>query len=90
MPIERLILRGLVRKLIAKNPISTEDLRTILFEAAVHKDLADDRQPPKAVRIAVEEDLLPSFALPPIIVRISGKRPCVTFHSERQDRPASP
>ena len=57
--IETLILRGLVRKLIAK--ISTEDLRAILFEAAAHQDVVGGRQTPEAAQIAVEEDLLPAF-----------------------------
>jgi hypothetical protein len=59
--IETLILRGLVRKLIAKNLISTEDLRAILFEAAAHQDVVGGRQTPEAAQIAVEEDLLPAF-----------------------------
>lgn len=61
IPVENLILRGLVRKLIAKNLISVEDLRAILFEAAVHQDVVGGRQTPEAARIAVEEDLLPAF-----------------------------
>lgn len=60
-PIEHLILRGLVRKLIAKNLISIEDVRAILFEAAVHQDVVGGRQTPEAARITVEEDLLPAF-----------------------------
>ena len=60
-PIENLVLRGLVRTLIAKNLISAEDLRAILFEAAVHQDVVGGRQTPEAARIAVEEDLLPAF-----------------------------
>jgi hypothetical protein len=63
-PIEHLVLRGLVRKLIAKNLISTEDLRAILLEAAVHQDVVGGRQTPEAARIAVEEDLLPAFLGP--------------------------
>ena len=59
--IENLILRGLVRKLIAKNLISADDLRAILFEAAVQQDVVGGRQTPEAARIAVEEDLLPAF-----------------------------
>jgi hypothetical protein len=63
-PIEHLVLRGLVRKLIARNLISTEDLRAILLEAAVHQDVVGGRQTPEAARIAVEEDLLPAFLGP--------------------------
>lgn len=59
--VETLILRGLVRKLIAKNVLSTEDLRTILFEVATHQDVVGGRQTPEAAQIAVEEDLLPAF-----------------------------
>lgn len=59
--IEHLILQGLVRKLIAKNLISAEDLRSILFEAAVHEDLVGGRQTPEAAQITVEENLLPAF-----------------------------
>jgi hypothetical protein len=64
-PIEHLVLRGLVRKLIAKDLISTEDLRAILLEAAVHQDVVGGQQTPEAARIAVEEDLLPAFLGPP-------------------------
>jgi len=61
IPVENLILRGLVRKLIAKNLISAEDLRAILLDAALHQDVVGGRQTPEAARIAVEEDLLPAF-----------------------------
>lgn len=60
-PIEHLILRGLVRRLIAKDLISTEDVRAILLEAAVHQDVVGGRQTPEAARTAVEEDLLPAL-----------------------------
>ena len=64
-PIEHLVLRGLVRKLIAKDLISIEDLRAILLEAAVRQDVVGGRQTPEAARIAGEEDLLPAFLGPP-------------------------
>ena len=63
-PIEHLVLRGLVRKLIAKDLISTDDLRAILLEAAVHQDVVGGQQTPQAARTAVEEDLLPAFLGP--------------------------
>ena len=51
----------MIPNIIAKNLISAEDLRAILFEAAVQQDVVGGRQTPEAARIAVEEDLLPAF-----------------------------
>lgn len=58
---ESLVIRGLVRMLIAKGVMSTDDLKTLLFEAATHQDVVGGRQTPEAAKVAVEEDLLPAF-----------------------------
>ncbi|MGN6307986.1 MAG: hypothetical protein ACTHNN_00330 [Xanthobacteraceae bacterium] len=59
--INALILQALVHKLIAKNILSVEDLRELLFDAATRLDLDGSPQTPQAARIIVEEDLMPAF-----------------------------
>lgn len=59
--INDLILQALVHKLIAKNLLSVEDLRDLLFEAATRLDLDGGPQTPQAARVIVEEDLMPAF-----------------------------
>lgn len=59
--IDSLILQALVRKLVSKNVLSSDDVRTLLFEAATHLDLVGSDQTPQAARIVVEEDLVPVF-----------------------------
>ncbi|MGL4557880.1 MAG: hypothetical protein ACRCV5_10270 [Afipia sp.] len=59
--IDSLILQALVRKLVAKNILSSDDVRTLLFEAATHLDLVGSEQTPQAAQIIVEEDLVPAF-----------------------------
>lgn len=59
--INALILQALVHKLIAKNILSVEDLREVLFDAATRLDLDGSPQTPQAARIIVEEDLMPAF-----------------------------
>lgn len=59
--INALILQALVHKLIAKNLLSLEDLREVLFDAATRLDLDGSPQTPQAARIIVEEDLMPAF-----------------------------
>jgi len=59
--INALILQALVRKLIAKNLLSADDVRDILFEAAIRLNLDGSPQTPQAARTIVEEDLMPVF-----------------------------
>lgn len=59
--IDTLILRALVRKLIAKHLLSVRDVRDLLFDAATRLDLVGSEQTPQAARIMVEEDLAPAF-----------------------------
>ena len=59
--INALILQALVHKLVAKNLLSLEDLRELLFDAATRVDLDGSPQTPQAARIIVEEDLMPAF-----------------------------
>lgn len=59
--IDRLILQALVRKLVAKGVLSSDDVRALLFNAATHLDLVGSEQTPQAARIMVEEDLVPAF-----------------------------
>ena len=59
--IDSLILQALVRKLVAKNILSSDDVRGLLFEAATHLDLVGSKQTPQAAQIIVEEDLVPVF-----------------------------
>jgi hypothetical protein len=59
--IDALILRALVRKLVAKGVLSPEDVRAMLFDAAKDLDLVGSELTPEAARIVVEEDLVPAF-----------------------------
>ncbi|MBQ8103694.1 MAG: hypothetical protein IJ127_12475 [Afipia sp.] len=59
--IDSLILQALVRKLVAKNVLSPDDVRALLFEAATRLDLVGSNQTPQAAQIIVEEDLVPAF-----------------------------
>jgi hypothetical protein len=59
--IDTLILRALVRKLVAKGVLSPDDVRALLFDAATRLDLVGSEQTPQAAHIMVEEDLLPAF-----------------------------
>ncbi|EKS39876.1 hypothetical protein [Afipia broomeae] len=59
--IDSLILQALVRKLVSKNVLSSDDVRALLFEAATHLDLVGSDQTPQAARVVVEEDLVPVF-----------------------------
>lgn len=59
--IDGLILQALVRKLVAKGILSSDDVKDMLFEAATHMDLMGGAQTPQAARIMVEEDLVPVF-----------------------------
>jgi hypothetical protein len=59
--IDALILRALVRKLVAKGALSPDDVRAMLFDAAKDLDLVGSELTPEAARIVVEEDLAPAF-----------------------------
>jgi hypothetical protein len=59
--IDGLILRALVRKLIAKGVLSPDDVRAVLFDAATHLDLVGSDLTAEAARTIVEEDLAPAF-----------------------------
>jgi hypothetical protein len=59
--IDALILQALVRKLLAKAVLSSDDVRDLLFDAATRLDLVGSDLTPEAARIIVEEDLAPAF-----------------------------
>ena len=59
--IDALILRALVRKLIAKGVLSPDDVRALLFEAATRLDVVGSDLTAQAARTVVEEDLAPAF-----------------------------
>jgi hypothetical protein len=59
--IDALILRALVRKLVANGVLSPDDVRALLFDAATHLDLVGSDLTPEAARSVVEEDLAPAF-----------------------------
>ena len=59
--IDALILRALVRKLIAKGVLSPDDVRALLFDAATRLDLVGSDLTAEAARTIVEEDLAPVF-----------------------------
>jgi Mrp family chromosome partitioning ATPase len=59
--IDVLILQALVRKLIAKGVLSSDDVRALLFDAATRLDLVGSDLTPEAARVVVEEDLAPVF-----------------------------
>ncbi|MBR0693949.1 hypothetical protein [Bradyrhizobium lablabi] len=59
--IEVLILRALVRKLVAKGVLTPDDVRALLFDAARGLDLVGSELTPEAAQIIVQEDLAPGF-----------------------------
>ena len=59
--INGLILQALIRRLVAKGVLSSDEVRAVLFEAATHLDLEGSEQTSQAARIMVEEDLVPVF-----------------------------
>jgi len=59
--IDVLILRALVRKLVAKGVLSPDDVQSLLFEAAKGLDLVGSELTAEAARIIVQEDLAPAF-----------------------------
>ena len=60
-PISALILQALVRKLVAKDVLTADDVRAILFDAAIRLDIEGNPQTPRAATIIVNEDLAPAF-----------------------------
>ena len=59
--IDALILQALVRRLLAKGVLSSDDVRALLFDAATRLDLVGSDLTPEAAQIIVEEDLAPAF-----------------------------
>jgi hypothetical protein len=59
--IDALILRALVRKLIARGVLSPDDVRAVLFDAATHLDLVGSDLTAETASTIVEEDLAPAF-----------------------------
>lgn len=60
-PIVGLVLEALVRTLLVKNVLSSDDVRALLFEAATRLDVEGSPQTPQAAKIMVDEDLAPVF-----------------------------
>ncbi|WP_244978446.1 hypothetical protein [Bradyrhizobium pachyrhizi] len=60
-PIVGLVLQALVRALIAKNVLSSDDVKELLFEVATRLDVEGSPQTPQAAKIMVDEDLAPVF-----------------------------
>lgn len=58
---DSLIMQALIRKLIAKNVFSPDDVRDLLFDAATRLDIVGSKQTSQAARTMVEEDLAPVF-----------------------------
>ena len=58
--VDVLILQALVRKLIEKGVLSSDDVKALLFEAATRLDVGGELTP-QAAHIIVQEDLLPAF-----------------------------
>ena len=59
--LDALILQALVRKLIKKGVLSSDDVKDFLFEAATRLDLVGSEQTPQAAHIIVQEDSAPAF-----------------------------
>lgn len=60
-PMELLVLRALVRKLVERRVLSPEDVRSLLEDAAGAFDVVGGELTPEAARNLVEEDLAPLF-----------------------------
>jgi hypothetical protein len=59
--IDVLILQALVRKLVLKGVLSSDDVRALLFDAAMRLDLVGSDLTPQAAHVIVEEDLAPAY-----------------------------
>lgn len=59
--IEETILVALVKKLMARNVLSGDDVRAVLLEAATNLNQLGEVQTPEAAQRMVDEDLAPLF-----------------------------
>ena len=59
--LDALVLRALMRKLVASGVLSPDDVRALLLDAAKGIDLVGSELTAEAASIIVEEDLLPAF-----------------------------
>ena len=59
--IDTLILQALVRKLIERGVLSSDDVRALLLDAATRLDLVGSEQTSQAAQTIVDEDLAPAF-----------------------------
>ncbi len=59
--IETLILTALVRKLMEKGALSSDDVRALLLDATENLDVLGDKLTPAAAQRIVQEDLAPAF-----------------------------
>jgi len=59
--IDALVLRALVRKLVAKGLLSEDDVHALLFDAAKRMNEVGSGQTDQAARSMVNEDLAPTF-----------------------------
>jgi hypothetical protein len=62
--IDALVLRALVRKLVAKGLLSEDDVHTLLFDVAKRMNEVGSEQTDQAARTMVNEDLAPAFLGP--------------------------
>jgi hypothetical protein len=62
--IDVLILQALVRRLVMKGVLSSDDVREMLLEAARNLDLVGSELTLEAARVVVHEDLIPAFLGP--------------------------
>lgn len=59
--IEALVLRALVRKLVARGVLTQDDVRSLLFDAAKQMNEVGSEQTDQAAWSMVNEDLAPAF-----------------------------
>lgn len=62
--IDALVLRALVRKLVAKGLLSEDDVHALLFDVAKRMNEVGSEQTDQAARTMVNEDLAPAFLGP--------------------------
>lgn len=62
--IDTLVLRALVRKLVAKGLLSEDDVRSLLFDVAKRMNEVGSEQTDPEARNMVNEDLAPAFLGP--------------------------
>jgi hypothetical protein len=56
-----LVLQALVRKLVAKDILTSDDVRALLVDAATRLNVVGSEQTPQAARTIVEGELAPVF-----------------------------